>query len=373
MKQTNQLKTILALIQVFGILLVTQPEISGQKLDRAIEFPDIPGFLTLKCDFHTHSVLSDGSVWPNIRVEEAKRDGLDAISLTDHIEYQPHRNDIPHSDRNLGFQLTRMAAEGSNLMIINGAEITRSMPPGHFNAIFIQDVNNLKKDDVLEVFKEANHQQAFVFWNHPHWTSQQPDGIATLDEIHMKLISDGLIHGIEIYNEDTFSDEALQIALEYNLTILGNSDIHGLIDWQFNVAEGGHRPTTLVFAADRTTDAIRDALFLRRTAVWFDNTLVGASEFLVPLVQESLEVERLEKALVERLIIHNRSDASYIMENLSEFNLHNQSSVFTLPAHASTLIQVKTVQELDSYLLRFSVLNAITAPGKHPEIILEIK
>ena len=103
MKHTNQLKTILALIQVFGILLVNQPEISGQKLDRAIEVPDIPGFLTLKCDFHTHSVLSDGSVWPNIRVEEAKRDGLDAISLTDHIEYQPHRNDIPHSDRNLGF------------------------------------------------------------------------------------------------------------------------------------------------------------------------------------------------------------------------------------------------------------------------------
>lgn len=373
MKHTNQLKTILALFQVFGILLVTQPEIFGQRQDRAIEFPDLPGFLTLKCDFHMHSVLSDGSVWPNIRVEEAKRDGLDAISLTDHIEYQPHLNDIPHPDRNLGFQLTSSAAEGSNLMIINGAEITRSMPPGHCNAIFIQDVNKLKQDDVMKVFKEANNQQAFIFWNHPHWTAQQPDGIATLDEMHQKLISEGLIHGIEIYNEDTFSDEALQIALDHNLTILGNSDIHGLIDWQFHVSEGGHRPTTLIFATERTQEAIRDALFLRRTAVWFDNTLVGASEFLVPLVQESLEVERVEKALVERLIIHNHSDASYILENLSEFNLHNQASVFTVPAHASTLIQVKTIQELDSYPLRFKVLNAFTSPGKHPEITLEIK
>ena len=39
----------------------------------------------------------------------------------------------------------------------------------------------------------------------------------------------------------------------------------------------------------------------------------------------------------------------------------------------STLIQVKTVQEMDAYQLRFGVLNAITAPGEHPEIILEIK
>ena len=44
-----------------------------------IEFPDVPGYLTLKCDLHMHTVFSDGSVWPNIRVQEALRDGLDAI------------------------------------------------------------------------------------------------------------------------------------------------------------------------------------------------------------------------------------------------------------------------------------------------------
>jgi len=32
------------------------------------------------------------------------------------------------------------------------------------------------------------------------------------------------------------------------LTIIGTSDIHGLIDWQYNVPQGGHRPITLVFA-----------------------------------------------------------------------------------------------------------------------------
>lgn len=340
--------------------------------DRSIEFPDIPGYLTLKSDLHMHSVLSDGNVWPNIRVREAKKDGLDIISLTDHLEYQPHKADIPHPDRNRGFDLTKNAAEGSMLTVINGAEITRSMPPGHLNAIFIKDANKLLSEDVTEVLQEARNQDAFVFWNHPHWTAQQPDGIATLNEMHLQLISEGLVQGIEIYNEHTYSDEALQIALDHKLTILGNSDIHGLIDYEFDVAEGGHRPSTLVFATEKTPEAIKDALFQRRTAVWFDNTLVGAAEFLVPLVKESLEVERQGKSLVERLTIYNHSDASYILENHSEYTLHNKGPVFTVPAHGHIQIQVKTVEELDSFQLEFEVLNAITRPGEHPRIVLEI-
>ena len=55
-----------------------------------INIPDIPGYLTLKCDFHMHTVFSDGDVWPTVRVQEAWLEGLDAISITDHIEYLPH-------------------------------------------------------------------------------------------------------------------------------------------------------------------------------------------------------------------------------------------------------------------------------------------
>lgn len=32
-----------------------------------IRVPDIPGYTTLKCDFHIHSAYSDGSVWPDVR------------------------------------------------------------------------------------------------------------------------------------------------------------------------------------------------------------------------------------------------------------------------------------------------------------------
>ena len=47
--------------------------------------PDIPGYQTLKCDFHLHTVFSDGTVWPTIRVTEAWEEGYDGIAITDHI------------------------------------------------------------------------------------------------------------------------------------------------------------------------------------------------------------------------------------------------------------------------------------------------
>ena len=89
-----------------------------------------------------HSVFSDGSVWPDIRVEEAKKDGLDVIAITEHLEYQPWKDDIPHPNRNRSYEYHSKFAKESNIIVINGSEITRDMPPGHSNAIFIKDANN---------------------------------------------------------------------------------------------------------------------------------------------------------------------------------------------------------------------------------------
>ena len=75
--------------------------------------------------------------------------------------------------------------------------------------------------------------------------------------MHKKLIEKGLIEGIEIVNDTTFSNEALQIALDYNLTILGTSDIHGIVDWQYRIPSGGHRPVTLVFAREKTKTSLK--------------------------------------------------------------------------------------------------------------------
>jgi hypothetical protein len=344
--------------------------------DRVIRFPDVAGYHTLLCDLHMHTVFSDGSVWPNIRVQEAIRDGLDAIAVTDHIEYQPHRADIPHPDRNRSHEIADAEATGSELIVIRGSEITREMPPGHANAIFVEDVNALLIDDPIAVFREANRQGAFVFWNHPNWTAQRDDGIATLTEMHKMLINEGLLHGIEVVNEDTFSDEALEIALQNNLAILGTSDIHGLIDWQYDVPAGGHRPVTLVFAADRSVDGVREALNARRTVVWHDNTLVGREDNIGLLLDASIQAVSARydgDTSVLHLDIRNSSDAELILANKSGFTLHRLSDVFTIPAQSTRQIQLKTVQRQDSVAIALEVLNAVTAPGKHAELVLDLQ
>ena len=158
---------------------------------RKLFFPDIKNYRTLLTDFHQHTVFSDGLVWPTIRVEEAIKDGLDAISLTEHLEYQPFSKDIPNPDRNRVYNVAKSFADNQNkslerkLIVVNGQEITRSMPPGHVNAIFLNDANKLlHPKDSLNAILEANKQNAFVFWNHPAWPSQRSDGIAKLDEFH---------------------------------------------------------------------------------------------------------------------------------------------------------------------------------------------
>ena len=344
--------------------------------DRRIQFPDIPGYYTLKCDFHQHTVFSDGSVWPDIRVQEAIKDGLDAISITDHIEYQPHIDDIPHTDRNRSYQVTKEAAEGKNLIVINGSEITRDMPPGHSNAIFLKDANKLLVDDSVEVFREAKKQDAFIFWNHPNWTAQVPSGIASLTETHKKLLKEGLLNGIEVVNDVSYSDEALQIALDYNLTIMGTSDIHGLIDWQYHVPNGGHRPVTLVFAKEKSEEGIKEGLLNRRTVVWFNNLLIGRPEYLIPLVEQSVSVATAgykgETTLLA-VTIENKSDVDFIIENTSKYTLHRNADVFTAKANDFTRLEIKTIDKLEEVELSFKVLNAVVAPKKHPEISIKVE
>ncbi|HMO39966.1 MAG TPA: Sb-PDE family phosphodiesterase [Saprospiraceae bacterium] len=344
--------------------------------DRAIYFPDVPGYKTLKCDFHQHTVFSDGSVWPDIRVEEALRDSLDAIALTEHLEYQPHRADIPHPDRNRSFELAEQRARPyENLIVVHGSEITRRMPPGHSNAIFIEDANKLLIADSVEVFREAKRQGAFVFWNHPNWVAHRKDGVATMTDLHRYLIAEGLLDGIEVVNDLTYSDEALQIALDYNLTIMGTSDIHGLVDWQYNIPQGGHRPITLVFATEKTPAAIREALFERRTVAYFNHTLIGREAYLRPLMEASLQVRQARYqgiTSIAEVVIENVSDATYVLANDSPYSFHSNTNVLLIKPYSSITLEVKTLEQLSEFTLPFTVLSAVIAPKKHPQINLHI-
>ena len=388
------LRALASLALTVGPVLVYAHTAANAKAegDRVIDFPDVPGMQTLVVDLHTHSVFSDGHVWPNIRVEESIRDGLDAMAVTEHLEYQPHRADIAHPDRNRSFVEAAAAAKDADLLVISGSEITREAPAGHMNAIFVQDSNKLLKvpadtgaiTDAIgyykaahswpadEAVKAANAQGAFVFWNHPFWTAQRADGIARLDDFHAGLVKAGQLHGIEIANGDEYSEEAHAIALQHDLVMLGVSDIHDLIDWDYSPATGGHRPVTLVFTADRSIDGIRKALFARHTVVWFKNLLVGRAPELIPLLQAALTVDatttRFRNADVALVTLQNHSDAQFMLQNKSSHTFMGSADIVTVPAHGKTELAVKIPKGDAKVSLEFSVLNALIAP-KQPAVI----
>ncbi|HSF14521.1 MAG TPA: Sb-PDE family phosphodiesterase [Vicinamibacteria bacterium] len=369
----RQFKVLVLVLASWSFSSASRAE-AQERGSRRITFPNVPDYLTLKCDLHQHSVFSDGSVWPDIRVEEAVKDGLDAISLTEHLEYQPHREDIPHEDRNRSYELARELARDHDLLVVHGSEITRDMPPGHANAIFIRDANTILQEDAMGAFREAHSQGAFIFWNHPDWVEQAPDGIARLTPLHRQLIDERLLHGIEVVNEQTISEEAFQIALDEGLTVLGTSDIHGLVDWEFDVPGGGHRPITLVFAKERTSEAIREALFAGRTVVWYRNQLIGLPEFVEPLLLASIVVRGaryLEDSKVVEVTIENLSDASFSLRNLGDVSFQRSTDIVTLAPHEETTLGVKGASLGERLELRFEVENALVAPRKHPEIRLE--
>ncbi len=296
-----------------GFLLFTLVlfQVANAQSRRIIGIPNIEGYKTLKCDFHMHTVFSDGTVWPTVRVEEAWREGLDAIAISDHIEYRPHSKDMT-ADHNRSFEVASPLAKQLDIILVKAAEITRSMPPGHLNALFIKNANLLEREDVNDAIKEARDQGAFLLWNHPGWKAQQPDTTLWFDE-HTALLNADRLHGIEVYNSNEYYPEAIDWAVEKKLTMFANSDVHGPMD-----VNNGHRPLTLVFAKSRTEGGIKEALFNKRTAVYFDNTLMGSSALLEPLFFASLKFEkaplRLRNGESKVVSITNNSDVDYELE-----------------------------------------------------------
>lgn len=388
------------LMLAVGLLAATAVQAHGNASTtnnpaRAIEFPDTADYQTLTVDLHTHSVFSDGHVWPKTRVEEALRDQLDALAITEHLEYQPHLSDIPHLDRNRAYDIAADAAKNTDLIVIRGSEITRDAPAGHINAVFIDDANKLLKVEnppsdrtnttafyraarewpAQEAVKAAHAQNAFIFWNHPYWTRQSPDGIARINDFHAANARSGLLHGIEIANGQTYSEEALQIALDNDLALIGVSDVHDLIDWDYKPHEGGHRPVTLVFAEAKTAEAIKDALFARRTVVWFRNLLIGREQHLQPLLQASLSASTLRYrngTKVAEVVLSNTSDAAFELRYTGDYTFMFSADRITVPAHGQITVQIKPGKKLRKLNLPFVVENALTAPGEYAKLIFTV-
>jgi hypothetical protein len=344
-----------------SIILLVATSLTAQK--KIVNLPDLSGYVTLKCDFHMHTVFSDGQVWPINRVDEAIRDGLDAIAVADHIEYTPKKDFIP-ADHNAAWKICETYAMENNLILVHGTEITRTMPPGHFNALFITDVNLIAKDSVWDNFEEAIKQGAFLQWNHPGWKRQEPDGIPKLYEMHRKLIKNGWLHGIEVYNDADFYPEAFTICEENNITMTGNSDIHAVISERY--PNPLHRPMTLVFAKERSHNALKEAMFAGRTMVYFGDKLAGREEYAKPFFYQCISLGKpfyqTEKTLFFE--VTNNSDVPFFLVN----GIKDAPPSITLEANSVTRV---AVSKKVTSPLSYDVNNVIT--GEKKVLRIELK
>jgi hypothetical protein len=350
------------LTKLFPLVAILVAATGQAQVQNRIDIPDIKGYKTLQCDFHIHTVFSDGLVWPTVRVDEAFCEGLDAIAITDHLEYQPHSKDIVAS-HNRSYEIAKSSANHYGIILIKGAEITRSMPPGHFNALFLSDCDALVKDDWHDAFAEAKKQNAFITWNHPGWDAQQPDTTVWMKE-HTEIYNQGWMNGIEVVNEHSYYEEVFQWALDKKLTMMGNSDIHEPVQTSFPPADGEHRPMTLVFAKERSAEGIREALDNRRTAVYHKDFLIGEEQYLRPIFDNSIEITGTKRDGNQITISFlNKSGLTFFLKKTA----HDKNVVyfrdFEIKPHCRYSVAIKLKDNNDGKF-NFEVTNLLVKPGK---------
>ena len=349
-------------------LLLASP-VAAQLQRKQLPVPDVPGFKTLKCDFHLHTVFSDGHVWPVVRVLEAFRGGLDVISITDHDDYHPHEPFVS-ADISEPYRIAKPRAEELGIILIPGIEITKG--EWHFNALFVTDFNATKKLEVREALREARRQDAFVFWNHPGW--KRPE--QWFPEI-APLYEEGLFQGFELVNGRTVYATAFPWMAEKKLAVFANTDIHApMIESQ----EDG-RPITLVFARTADSPGVREALFARRTAAWLGKEVWGPEALLQGLWSGAVHLENPSAALSPQqrslaLRFQNRSALSFQLKpaglpewlRVSEAEIKPESSV-----GLGLTIGKGAPAGGHAFSLTFEVTNFHIAPGKNLTVSVPVR
>lgn len=336
------------------------------KARKEIRMPRIDGYQLLKCDFHIHTIFSDGIVWPQLRVQEAWEEGLDAIALTDHIEGQPARQGIQKGNHNQAFDVALDAARRQNIILIKGGEITRSMPPGHLNALFMKDCNVLDQVDYMKAIEDAHNQGAFIQWNHPGWGVDE----IKWHDVHEQLYKKGWLNGIEVFNEFEWYPVALNWINEKNLTLLCNTDVHDVIERLYDMNYAKHRPMTLVLSKDRTEEGIKEALFAHRTLIYFYDTLMGKKSYLEKFFKGAVDMSDIYYSSEKHsyLTMKNNSDVPFRLIKKDE-QAKDYPAVIEIPAGESVTVTLPK-DEHTPHNVTYEVDNMIVTPVQKLQVKL---
>lgn len=344
-------------------------------------FPNPNGYVTLLGDLHQHTVFSDGLVWPTTRVYEAKREGLDVIAITDHIEYTPHKQDIPVKH---GRSCAIAQAYGKQLgiMVIPGLEITRGSqnsatnPIKHINCLFLTNFNALAVPDMKDAVYAAADQGAFIFWNHPAWAQIGHKSVwyPEMDE----FLEKGILKGFEVTNGRDYQPNVIEWCQTHKVAMLGNTDIHNAIIYSAHANPGEHRTMTLIFAKERSLDSVKEALFAGRTAVYCiteeGDKLIGNEEWLQPIFFKGVTYEPQLEPGQEWLnkpvpvLVKNSLPFDVVLKRTAQDNIKAPANV-TIPARGTTT--VKVTPQAGNYSVTYEAENFQIAKDKKLSITVQ--
>ena len=344
-----------------------------------IFLPMVNGYNVYKADLHTHTLYSDGSVMPSFRVQEAWRQGLDIIAITDHLESRRTEevmvkylekyisDEYPEAvntfialeptpvgsimvDLNFGVRAVQKEAEKYGLVVIPGGEISRcGATIGHFNALFIEDCNLIYDPDPLTSIRNAKAQNALVMHNHPGYRRTNID----YSEVEKQAYAEGLIDGVEVMNGSSFYPGVIDRVHEKGLFIAACTDVHGA-----NKYDAFERPMTLIFAKDKSLESIREALEARRTLAMGFNTLSGDEQLLKDFFKAGVKIEVIRKsASGTELLLTNTTPITYLIrqEGVNQKRITPSTSIIFKVGKGQTT-------------LSFEVLNLFCGADKHPII-----
>lgn len=310
----------------------------NKEIRHEIILPQVRGLNIYKADLHTHTIFSDAHVTPEYRVQEAWLDGLDVIAITEHVEYRDYEqkmidflSGLPADteavntnlldkgpkkggiqvDLNLPIRLAEKAGERYGIVVVPGAEISRTPETiGHYNAIFVKDINTIYHPDCYESFRRAKAQGALVVHNHPGWRRPSME----IGPFEQKAYDEGLIDGIETFNSADLYPQAIDRAKKYGFFMVGATDAHISVARDY-LMHTPIRNMTMIFAKDKSLESLREALVNGMAIAYGWGILSGEESLLKDLFKASMQirVERTDAKGVRTVAITNTTSISYTL------------------------------------------------------------
>lgn len=352
-----------------------------------LHLPKVNGYTIYKADLHTHTIYSDAQLTPRARVEEAYYDGMDFIAITDHMEYRTneakflkategYHKTLPEPinalvsrypadnrgfmvDLNISWREAQKYGERFDVVVIPGVEISREQDSiGHFNALFIKDINKIYDADPEKTIRNARKQGALIVHNHPmHRDPETREPTSDKNKLQTKLYADGLIDGIELVNGYTFVPKLMKRCLDEKLFMVGATDAHSVTAPGY-AQRGYFRTCTFVLANERTPEALREALEQRRTMAYVANNVIGEQQLLKDLFLASVRIEVRS--------VNHKGERTLSFTNTSsipfEFRHNKHAAIVKIePFHTVTL---KVAQGKN---LAFSIMNMWCSTVKNPD------